>query len=481
MKLSASLLAGGDDTIVAIATAGGRGALATLRLSGARATAIARALGASRLTPRKATRVLLKHPVSGEPLDDALVTAFLGPASYTGEDCVELSTHGGKIAPRIVLSACIAAGARLALPGEFTRRAVLNGRISLLQAEAIGELIDAPTSALHSQALMQLDGALSDRFIELRNSLLHLEALIAYDIDFPEEDDGPIDKQRIASAIDELQRSLQRLLESAPRANVLREGALVVIAGPPNAGKSSLFNALLGEARALVTPVAGTTRDAIEAVLDTPVVPLRLVDTAGIRETEDEIERLGIEIGSRYLASAHAVLACGENHSDIDATVAAASAHTEAPILRVHTKSDLHAANDDANDGVTTKVSSTSGEGLAELLKRTVAAISGQDEVSTGGESGGGGSPGTEAGAGAAAGYGGKFDIVVLRERQRAGIQLALDEVSAFEQAWRGNELPAIVAAVHLQAAALALDSVIGDVSVEDILDRVFREFCVGK
>jgi len=189
-------LPGGDDTIVATATAPGRGAVAVIRLSGARAMEIARALGAfgglggATPIPRRTSMVALVHPDSGEPLDAVLVTWFAAPRSYTGEDVVEIATHGGLVSPARVLAACQAAGARLALPGEFTRRAVGNGRLDLLQAEAVADLIDARTSAMHRQALAQLDGGLSRRLQALREEVIHLEALLAYDIDFPEEDDG---------------------------------------------------------------------------------------------------------------------------------------------------------------------------------------------------------------------------------------------------------------------------------------------------
>ena len=228
MTRSASLLAGGADTIVARATAEGRAALAMIRITGAQAISIARALGApalgaSALVPRVATRVVLRHPITGVRLDDALVTAFFSPHSFTGEDVVELSTHGGRVVPTLVVAACVAAGARLALPGEFARRAVVNGKLDVLQAEAIADLIDARTVAMQRQALVQLDGGLSRRLLALRDDVIHLEALLAYDIDFPEEDDGPIAPARITAAAESLIGSLDALLATAPRATLLRD------------------------------------------------------------------------------------------------------------------------------------------------------------------------------------------------------------------------------------------------------------------
>lgn len=456
--VTARQLPGGDDTIVALATAAGRGAIAVIRLSGARAISIARALGAfagaSDPPPRRATRVTLRHP-DGEPLDDALITWFAAPRSYTGDDVVEIATHGGHVVPALVLAACVAAGARPATPGEFTRRAVLNGRMDLVQAEAVADLIDARSTAMQRQALSQLDGGLSRRLLALRDEVIHLEALIAYDIDFPEEDDGPIAPARIKNAAESLRDALRALMHTAPQAAVLRDGVLVVIAGPPNAGKSSLFNALLGESRALVTPIAGTTRDAIEAVLDRAPLPLRFVDTAGLRDTDDEIERLGIEVSTRYLGQAQVVLACGANTADIDATRAVISSRTAGLVIPVRTKSDLDVS---ASDEQVQCVSAETGQGLRALLEAIDrAAAASVVEL-----------PARDA-------------VLVTRERHRAGLAAAHEELREFLQAWDREALPAPVAAVHLYAAREALSDLIGIVDIEDVLDRVFRDFCIGK
>jgi tRNA modification GTPase len=450
--VNSALLPGGDETIVAEATAAGRGAIAVIRVSGARAMDVARALGASGLTPRRATRVRLAHPESGEPLDEALVTWFAAPHSYTGEEVVEFATHGGRVAPARVLAACVAAGARQAYAGEFTRRAVVHGKLDLLQAEAVADLIDARTSALQRVALAQLDGGLSRRLLALRDAVLELEALLAYDVDFPEEDDGPIDRSRIANAARALCAQLAALLRTAPTGAMLRDGALVVLAGAPNAGKSSLFNALLGDARAIVTPIAGTTRDAIEAVLDRVPVPLRLVDTAGLRETADTLEQLGIEVSTRYLAQAQVVLACGASPEDVETTRDAVARLTSGAVLPVLTKADLHAAR---VDGLTA-VSAETGEGLPALLARIDDALVDTAPLDT-------------------------DSVLITRERHRAGLTAALDEMATFETAWGDGALPATVVAVHLHAARTALEELIGSVDVEDVLGRVFASFCIGK
>jgi len=461
---SESLLAGGNETIVAISTAAGRGAVALVRLSGTDTRRIATALGIGELVPRTATRVSLRHPELRVALDDALATFFPGPRSYTGEDVLELSTHGGRVVPASVLTACVAAGARLAYAGEFTRRAVLNGRMDLLQAEAVTDLIDARSGAMQHQALAQLDGGLSRRFASLRDDVVHLEALLAYDIDFPGEDDGPIAPERITVAATTLLAALDALLATAPRAALLRDGALVVIAGPPNVGKSSLFNALLGEARALVTPIAGTTRDAIEAMLDRRPVPLRFVDTAGLRDTDDVIERLGIEVSERYLASATIVLACGANEAEIGTTIDAVSRLTTAAIVPVRTKSDL---DPDAQRNTSTwlRVSAETGEGLSALLEQldTTMRVSGAYDSH------------------ADTNHADTTSVMVTRERHRAGVALARDEIAQFLDAWTSDALPPTVLAVHLHAARDALADVTGVINTDDVLDRVFRDFCIGK
>ena len=452
--VTARQLPGGDDTIVALATAAGRGAIAVIRLSGARAIDIARALGASGLQPRRATRVALQQP-NGEPLDDALITWFAAPRSYTGDEVVEIATHGGHVVPALVLAACVAAGARPATPGEFTRRAVLNGRMDLVQAEAVADLIDARTTAMHRQALSQLDGGLSRRLLALRDDVIHLEALIAYDIDFPEEDDGPIAPARIKKAAESLRDALRALMHTAPQAAVLRDGVLVVIAGPPNAGKSSLFNALLGESRALVTPIAGTTRDAIESVLDRAPLPLRFVDTAGLRDTADEIERLGIEVSTRYLGQAQVVLACGACAVDIEATTSVIASRTNGIVIPVLTKVDLGVVD---TTGTAIGVSAETGQGIRRLLEAI-----------------------DRAAAASAVGLPAGDDVLVTRERHRAGLATAYEELSEFLLTWESGALPAPVAAVHLYAARESLSDLIGVVDTEDVLDRVFREFCIGK
>ena len=446
-----------DDTIVAIATAGGRGALALVRLSGPDAFQIA----AKHLQPAPShPRVAHLCSVSNgnEILDQALVTLFPGPNSFTGEDTVEFSTHGGYLVPSSVVAALISSGARQALPGEFTRRAVLNCKLDILQAEAIGDLIDARSQAMQRSALGQLDGGLSRRLLWLRDSLIELEALIAYDIDFPEEDDGPVPRERIEKASTEIAEALNALLATAPAGELIREGAIIVIAGPPNVGKSSLFNALLGRSRAIVTEIPGTTRDALEAIIDTGKWPLRLVDTAGLRVTDDRIERIGIEVSERYLAGAHVILACAETPDGLEETINLVGRKSDAPILPIRTKADLvtqRSKSTGHQPGIA--VSAETGAGLKELIEAI-------DEVLF-----------TQHGEIVP-------DLPVLtKARHRYALTVACSEIELFRRAWREENLPATVASVHLRTAISALEELIGTVDVEDVLERVFSSFCVGK
>src|SRR5687767_8516044 len=337
----AASITGAADTIVALATPQGRSALAVVRVRGPRAFTIAGAMVHPWPdVPRRAILSNIENQDTGMLLDQALVIRYDGPHSYTGEDLVELMTHGGLLVPHTIIAALIECGARQATPGEFTRRAVLNGKLDITQAEAISDLIDARSRRAQGVALAQLDGGLSRRIAGLRTALIEIEALLAYDIDFPEEDDGPVPAERIGRATDRVLAELAGLRATASAGELIREGAVVVLAGAPNVGKSSLFNALLGQSRAIVTDIPGTTRDALEAVIDAGPWSLRLIDTAGLRETSDQVERLGIEMSERYIDGAAIVLACGDATSAIDAVVPRIRDRSIAPIIVVHTKID---------------------------------------------------------------------------------------------------------------------------------------------
>jgi tRNA modification GTPase len=451
---------GDGATIAALATATGRGALAILRISGPAVPILASQLLRPPPTePRRAVHTSFIDPDSGQILDDVIAVLYRAPGSFTGEDLLEVTGHGGAFAPTSMLAALIRAGARQAEPGEFTRRAVLNGKLDLLQAEAIGDLIDARSTAGHHQALRQLDGELTRRVHALRQRLLEVEALLAYDIDFPEEDDGPISKERVVAAADTALRDVRALLASADQGTLIHDGALVVLAGAPNAGKSTLFNALLGEARAIVTDIPGTTRDAIEAVLDRPRWPLRLVDTAGLRETTDTLEQLGIETSARYLNRAALVLACGETPSEVEHVAHIVGRTSRSSVLGVLTKHDLVSVGEQMgrSTGGLVAVSARTGAGLEGLLEEIDARLiaeRGEPLMDT---------PG------------------LTRARHRVAVSRAAEELTTFVSAMHDASLPVSIAAIHVRTAAEALAELIGVVRTDDVLDVVFRQFCVGK
>ncbi len=448
-----------SDVIAAITTPPGRSAIAVIRVSGRDAHDLAaKVVSAFRLEPFRMARVgKVVDPISKEVLDEVLYVTYEGPASYTGEDVVEFSTHGGLLVPGGVLGALLAAGARQALPGEFTRRALANGKVDLLQAEAIGDLIDATAPAQRRSALNQLDRSLSRRITALRDQVLELEALVCYEIDFPEEDSGPVPPARVTEAIERLTGALASLQATASEGERLREGALCVIAGRPNAGKSSLFNALLGSERAIVTHVPGTTRDAIEAPVSCDGFPFRLIDTAGLRESDDTVEKIGIEVSHRYVAAADVVLFCVEAGRPIAENEREFVSRLDCPVLVVRTKTDLH-------DGELPRefseedvfVSVARGDGIAHL-KRALARLAFSSLASVE-----------------------DVEPLVTRERHRVALARADEEVREFANA-RGAGLEVAVAATHLRAAVTALEDLIGAVTTDDVLDRVFASFCVGK
>ena len=438
------------DPIAALATPPGRSALAVVRLSGEGAFDVAaRVVAGFKPEPRLA-RLVAFRGADGSLIDRGICIAFPAPHSYTGDDTVELTCHGGLVAPARLLEALCAAGARPAAPGEFTRRAVLNGRLDLVQAEAVGDLIDATAPAQARAALAQLDGGLSQRIATLRAALLEVQALLGYEIDFPDEDDGPVPRARIAGALADAARQVDRLLATAPAGERLREGALVVIAGRPNAGKSSLFNALLGTDRALVTEIPGTTRDAIEAATSFLGWPVRLVDTAGVRDTDERLERMGVEVSRRWVASADLLLLCVEpgsepNGDDLELP-------SGIPVVMARTKADLGLSEPET--GI--RVSTVTGQGLDTVRKSVAESVFG-----------------TRVGLS-------DLDIGLTRARHRTALAAAAEALAeARPHLEAGGD--AVLAAHHVRMAALALDELVGAIDIEEVLERIFSSFCVGK
>lgn len=303
-------LAGWDDTIAAIATAPGLGAIGVIRLSGKNAISITNQLFPSKDLSKQPSHTLhvgfIKN--AGVAVDEVVVSLYKNPKSYTGEDVVEISCHGSPYVQQQVLQACMQHGARLAKPGEFTQRAFLNGKLDLTQAEAVGDLIASETESVHQTALQQMRGGFSNDIKQLREQLINFAALIELELDFGEEDVEFADRQKLQNLIDEILFSVKKLIHSFKLGNIIKNGVTAVIAGRPNAGKSTLLNAMLNEERAIVTEIAGTTRDTIEEKLVIDGIVFRLIDTAGIREATDVVEKIGIEKSLEKIGTASVLI-----------------------------------------------------------------------------------------------------------------------------------------------------------------------------
>ena len=451
-----------EDTIVAIATPPGRGGIGVVRLSGPAAPQVTAALVSRQapLEPRRATftRVRSVHLPSCGAVDTVVVTLFPAPRSYTGQDVVEISAHGSPVVLRGIVRAAIDAGARLAQPGEFTLRAFLGGKLDLIQAEAVADLIAAATPLQARAAFDQLEGTLTRKIADLDAELFDLIARLEASLDFPDEGYHFVEPSEIAQRIDAVVERLRALLGDARRGRVIREGATVVIAGRPNVGKSSLFNALTGFDRAIVTDVPGTTRDLVTEPLDIAGIAVTLVDTAGARETLDVVEREGVSRASQARAIADLVLVVidgSEALTDDDQLLLEQTAGHRRIV--VANKADRPAAAGAAPLLISgaLPMSATRGDGLEELRRAIAHELTGEESLHD--------SPDIS-----------NTRHVTLLEEALAHLEAARDAAGA-------ERTPEEFLLSDLQAARARFDEVVGVRTSEDVLRHIFEKFCIGK
>ena len=435
-------------TIFALSSAPGRAAVAVIRISGPSSRSALLALGVGSITPRKAQLRVLKHPQTGGPLDQALVLFFAGPASATGEDLAELQVHGGRAVVAAVLDALgTINGLQPAEPGAFARQAFANGKLDLTAAEGLIDLIDAETDMQRAQALAQTEGRLAQLYANWRSELITAMALVEAAIDFSDEGDVAADAMtRARTAAAELRQALASHLLDANRGEIIRDGFRVVLAGPPNAGKSSLINALAGRDVAIVSEEAGTTRDVIEVRLDLDGLAVVVSDTAGLRETESAVEREGIRRTQQRMREADLVVWLVDPSEARSVEVPS----VDIASLTIATKSDLGPVTD--IPGVDIAISSVTGEGLDALTSR-IAVLAHEAASGTAGP------PPTNA-------------------RQRLHLNRAGDHLDAFLT--QSANLPEL-AAEDLRLAASELGRLTGHVDPEDVLGAIFGRFCIGK
>ena len=464
------------DPIVAIATAPGRGAVGIVRVSGRDVRSLARALTGRALAPRVATYGPFSD-ADGSPIDHGLALHFPAPHSYTGEDVLELQAHGGPVVLQLLLQRCLqaaseidpASGAerlprlRLARPGEFTERAFLNDKLDLAQAEAVMDLIDASTESAARSASRSLAGAFSQEIRQLTDGLIHLRMLIEATLDFPEEEIDVLRSQDVRGQLSNLQQTLAGVQTRARQGALLREGIKVVIAGQPNAGKSSLLNALAGAELAIVTPQAGTTRDVVQQTIQIEGVPLHVLDTAGLRESSDEVERIGIERAWGHIASADAVLLLHDltrrhapDYAAEDGAIAAAMAAklpASVPVIHVFNKRDAAPEAPLPGDGIA--LSARTGAGLDALRQRLLQVA------------------GWQAGAG--------DGVFIARQRHLQALAAAAAHLEAASAQLAGAAPLLELLAEELRLAQRHLSEITGEFSADDLLGVIFARFCIGK
>ena len=478
-----ALLSRHQDPIIAIATAPGRGAVGIVRVSGPHLKTWADAFCGKPLQARQAHYLPFKDD-QGEPIDQGLAIFFPGPHSYTGEDVLELQAHGGPVVLQLLLARCIELaesvnphtgkvllqGLRLAQAGEFTQRAFLNDKIDLAQAEAIADLIDASTSAAARSASRSLAGVFSQEIHTLRDSLVHLRILVEATLDFPEEEIDFLQKADAQGQLERLQTQLEKVLVRTQQGALLREGIKVVIAGQPNAGKSSLLNALAGAELAIVTPIAGTTRDVVQQTIQIEGVPIHIIDTAGLREGEgiDEVEQIGIQRAWAQIAGADAVLFLHDltrSHDPeylqadlkIQGSLAAQLPHG-VTVLNVWNKFDLapDASTPRASDNASNDIDLSAKTGLGiEQLRAKLLQTAGWQPASEG--------------------------LYLARARHVQALKRVQSHIEMADAHLRAQAQSLDLLAEELRLSQTALNEITGEFNADDLLGVIFSSFCIGK
>ena len=473
------MLARHQEPIVAIATAAGRGAVGIVRVSGRGLASLIQAVCGKPLLARQAT-YLPFHDVDGSAIDQGLALYFPGPHSYTGEDVLELQAHGGTVVLQLLLARCLQAaaqvddttgqarlpGLRVAQPGEFTERAFLNDKIDLAQAEAIADLIDASTSAAARSASRSLAGDFSRDIHVLRDALIHLRMLVEATLDFPEEEIDFLQKADAQGQLDRLQAQLGTVMQRTQQGALLREGIKVVIAGQPNAGKSSLLNALAGAELAIVTPIAGTTRDVVQQTIQIEGVPLHVIDTAGLRDSPDvdEVEKIGIARAWGQIEAADAVLflhdltrAQSPDYAAADLDIAH-NLNVKLPasvqVIHVWNKCDACPEQNARQDAQGIALSAKTGEGLA-TLRQQLLQVAGWQQASEG--------------------------LYIARARHVQALRQVQGHVDTAQALLQAQAQSLDLLAEELRLAQNALNAITGEFTSDDLLGVIFSSFCIGK
>ncbi|MFZ2302775.1 MAG: tRNA uridine-5-carboxymethylaminomethyl(34) synthesis GTPase MnmE [Gallionella sp.] len=440
-----------SDTIAAVATAQGRGGIGVVRVSGGRIETLACGILGKLPVARHATlgNFLDEH---GGILDMGVALFFPAPHSFTGEGVLELQGHGGPAVLQLVLRRCLDLGARLAQPGEFTRRAFLNGKLDLAQAESVADLIEANTAEAARSAMRSLRGEFSAAIHSMVDELIHLRVLVEAMLDFPEEEVDSVDLARRDALLRDVRSRLQHTLDTAKQGSLLREGAHVVIAGQPNVGKSSLLNRLAGEEVALVSDIPGTTRDVIRQAIQIRGVPLHIMDTAGLRESEDAVESMGIARAHQTIHRADLILLLLDASKGLTAQdeMILSSLPVDIPRLLVFNKIDLPGSTDAPADVPFVKVSAKTGAGVEELRGKLLKAVGWREQES------------------------GTF---MARERHLRALVLAQTHLEQAQAVLASAEL----FAEELRLAQHALNEITGEFTPDDLLGEIFSRFCIGK